>query len=69
MLCEQERRLANGQEKLDEVELADPRRNDYSRDYPVERWHRDAKDFTNFEGTSEIHRMIISRAVIGLEVG
>ncbi len=40
----------------------------YTRDYPVERWHRDAKIFTIFEGTSEIQRMIISRAVTGLDI-
>ena len=40
----------------------------YIRDHPVERWHRDAKIFTIFEGTSEIQRMIISRAVTGLDV-
>jgi alkylation response protein AidB-like acyl-CoA dehydrogenase len=42
--------------------------NGYTRDYPVERWHRDAKIFTIFEGTSEIQRMIIGRAVTGLNV-
>jgi alkylation response protein AidB-like acyl-CoA dehydrogenase len=42
--------------------------NGYSREYPVERWHRDAKIFTIFEGTSEIQRMIIGRAVTGLDV-
>jgi alkylation response protein AidB-like acyl-CoA dehydrogenase len=42
--------------------------NGYTREYPVERWHRDAKIFTIFEGTSEIQRMIIGRAVTGLEV-
>jgi alkylation response protein AidB-like acyl-CoA dehydrogenase len=40
----------------------------YTRDFPVERWHRDAKIFTIFEGTSEIQRMIIGRAVTGLDV-
>jgi alkylation response protein AidB-like acyl-CoA dehydrogenase len=30
----------------------------------VERWHRDAKIFTIFEGTSEIQRMLIGRAVL-----
>ena len=42
--------------------------NGYTRDYPVERWHRDAKIFTIFEGTSEIQRMIIGRAITGLPV-
>jgi alkylation response protein AidB-like acyl-CoA dehydrogenase len=42
--------------------------NGYTREYPVERWHRDAKIFTIFEGTSEIQRMIISRAATGLDV-
>jgi alkylation response protein AidB-like acyl-CoA dehydrogenase len=42
--------------------------NGYTREYPVERWHRDAKIFTIFEGTSEIQRMIIGRAVTGLHV-
>ena len=42
--------------------------NGYTRDYPVERWHRDAKIFTIFEGTSEIQRMIIGRALTGLDV-
>ncbi len=40
----------------------------YTREYPVERWHRDAKIFTIFEGTSEIQRMLIGRAVTGLDV-
>jgi alkylation response protein AidB-like acyl-CoA dehydrogenase len=42
--------------------------NGYTSDNPVERWHRDAKIFTIFEGTSEIQRMIIGRAVTGLDV-
>jgi alkylation response protein AidB-like acyl-CoA dehydrogenase len=42
--------------------------NGYTRDFPVERWHRDAKIFTIFEGTSEIQRMIIGRAVTELDV-
>jgi len=42
--------------------------NGYTREFPVERWHRDAKVFTIFEGTSEIQRLIIGRAVTGLDV-
>jgi alkylation response protein AidB-like acyl-CoA dehydrogenase len=40
----------------------------YTRDYPVERWHRDSKIYTIFEGTSEIQRLIISRAVSGVHI-
>ncbi len=42
--------------------------NGYTRDYPVERWHRDAKIFTIFEGTSEIQRLVLGRAITGLRV-
>ncbi|MHB8572800.1 MAG: acyl-CoA dehydrogenase family protein [Candidatus Dormibacteria bacterium] len=35
----------------------------YIRDFPVEKWHRDAKIYTIFEGTSEIQRLVISRAL------
>ncbi len=40
----------------------------YVRDYPVERWHRDAKIYTIFEGTSEIQRLIIARAISGMHI-
>jgi acyl-CoA dehydrogenase len=35
----------------------------YIKDFPVEKWYRDAKIYTLFEGTSEIQRMVISRAL------
>jgi acyl-CoA dehydrogenase len=37
----------------------------YIKDFPVEKWYRDAKIYTIFEGTSEIQRLVISRAVAG----
>jgi acyl-CoA dehydrogenase len=42
--------------------------NGYTREYPVERMHRDAKIYTIFEGTSEIQRLIISRAISGHQI-
>jgi acyl-CoA dehydrogenase len=40
----------------------------YVRETPVERWHRDAKIFTIFEGTSEIQRLVIARAISGIHL-
>ena len=40
----------------------------YVREYPVERWHRDSKIYTIFEGTSEIQRLIIARAISGVHI-
>jgi alkylation response protein AidB-like acyl-CoA dehydrogenase len=38
----------------------------YSRELPVERYFRDAKITEIYEGTSEIQRLVISRAELGL---
>jgi len=36
----------------------------YIKDFPVEKWYRDCKIYTIFEGTSEIQRMVIARALL-----
>ena len=40
----------------------------YTREYPVERWHRDAKIFDIFEGTEQIQQLVIGRAISGLRI-
>jgi acyl-CoA dehydrogenase len=35
----------------------------YVKDFPVEKWHRDAKIYEIFEGTKEIQQLVISRHV------
>jgi alkylation response protein AidB-like acyl-CoA dehydrogenase len=42
--------------------------NGYIKDYPVEKWLRDAKVYQIWEGTSEIQRVFISRAVAANDV-
>ena len=38
--------------------------NGYTRDYPVERFFRDAKVTQIFEGTNQIQRMVIGRDLL-----
>ncbi len=40
----------------------------YVREYPVERWHRDARIHDIFEGTEQIQQLVISRAISGMRI-
>jgi alkylation response protein AidB-like acyl-CoA dehydrogenase len=39
----------------------------YTKEFPVERYYRDAKITEIYEGTSEIQRIVIARAILGLQ--
>ena len=41
----------------------------YTKDFPVERYYRDAKITQIYEGTQEIQRLVISRALMGTVKG
>ena len=40
----------------------------YIREFPVERWHRDAKIYDIFEGTEQIQQLVIARAISGMRI-
>ena len=42
--------------------------NGYTREYPVERMHRDAKIYTISRAPREIQRLVIARAISGIQI-
>ena len=40
----------------------------YTREFPVERYYRDAKVTEIYEGTSEIQRLVIARSILGRQM-
>jgi alkylation response protein AidB-like acyl-CoA dehydrogenase len=39
----------------------------YTKEFPVERYYRDAKITEIYEGTSEIQRLVVARSILGLQ--
>jgi alkylation response protein AidB-like acyl-CoA dehydrogenase len=39
----------------------------YTKEFPVERYYRDAKITEIYEGTSEVQRLVIARSVLGAQ--
>jgi len=39
----------------------------YTKEFPVERYYRDAKVTEIYEGTSEIQRLVIAREILGAQ--
>ena len=40
----------------------------YTKEFPVERYYRDAKITEIYEGTSEIQRLVIARSILGRQL-
>jgi len=40
----------------------------YTKEFPVERYYRDAKITEIYEGTSEIQRLVIARSLLGRQL-